>query len=109
MKKIWIAGAVLLALGIQAPVYAQEETAKEVKEAGKKAGQKVKTGAKKAGTKTAEVTSKGKSKITDAEHKDKVGPNGETIYIDNHARYYWIDKGGRRHYLIESELKDKIN
>ncbi|RPD51306.1 hypothetical protein [Paracnuella aquatica] len=107
-KKILMAGAVLLALGITAPAVAQEETAKEVKQAGKKAGKAVKKGAQKAGAKTAEVASKGKSKITDAEHKDKVGPNGEVIYIDNHARTYWVDKNGRRHYVVAAELKDKV-
>ncbi len=109
MKKIWVAGAFLIALGLQSPVYAQKETAKEVKEAGKKTGRTVKKGAKKAGAKTAAVASKGKAKITDAVHKDKVGPNGEVIYIDNHARYYWVDKTGRRQYVVESELKDKMN
>ena len=67
----------------------------------------VKKGAKKTGHKTAEVASKGKAKVTDEVHKDKVGPNGETIYIDNHANYYWVDKKGRRHYIAAAALKNK--
>jgi hypothetical protein len=59
------------------------------------------------GHKSAEVASKGKAAITDETHKDKVGPNGETIYIDNHAKFYWVDKKGTRHYVTESELKVK--
>ena len=59
------------------------------------------------GHKSAEVASKGKAVVTDEMHKDKVGPNGETIYIDNHAKYYWVDKKGTRHYVTETELKVK--
>ncbi|HVG14179.1 MAG TPA: hypothetical protein VM935_04430 [Chitinophagaceae bacterium] len=69
--------------------------------------QSVKSGAKKVGNKTAEVASKGKAKATDSRHKDMVGPNDETIYIDNHSKYYWVDKKGHRQYVTESELKPK--
>ena len=67
----------------------------------------MKKGAKKVGHKTAEVASKGKATVTDQVHKDKVGPAGQTIYIDNHSRYYWVDKKGHRNYVTEAELKDK--
>jgi hypothetical protein len=39
--------------------------------------------------------------------KTKLGLNGEPVYSDNHAQYYWVDKRGRRHYVTEAELKDK--
>ena len=83
-----------------APSFAQDETIKEV-------GKDIKKGAKKAGHKTAEIASKGKARMTDSEHKDKVGPDNQTIYIDNHARYYWVDDKGKRHYVTEAQLKDK--
>ncbi len=67
--------------------------------------QSVKTGAKKVGNKSAEVASKSKAKVTDEKYKDKVGPNNQTIYIDNHSRYYWVDKKGKRHYVNASQLK----
>ena len=73
----------------------------------KKTTQEVKKGAKRAGNKTAELASKGKSKVTDKVYKEKVGPNGQTIYIDDHLRYYWVDKKGHRNYVTEAELKDK--
>ena len=63
--------------------------------------------AKKVGNETAELASKGASKIADQEYKDKVGPHGETIYIDGHARYYWIDEKGHKQYVSKSKLKDK--
>jgi uncharacterized membrane protein len=98
MKKIIGFAAVLFMLSMPAAIQAQVV---------KKTGQAVKKGAKKVGNETAEVASKGKAKVTDEKHKDKVGPGGETIYIDNHAKYYWIDEKGRRHYVTEAELKDK--
>ena len=77
-------------------------SAQEVKE-------KTKKGAKKVGNKTAEVASKSKAKITDQKYKGKTGPNGETVYIDSHSRYYWVDKKGRKHYMTEAQLKNKID
>lgn len=99
MKKILMITAMLFTSALIIPAGAQE-TAKEI-------GSDIKKGAKKAGRKTAEVASKGKAKVTDSAHKDKVGPDRQTIYIDNHSRYYWVDKKGRRHYVLESQLKDK--
>ena len=96
MKKYFPVAAAFLLLGTAA----QAQTVQKITD-------KIEEGAEKAANKTAEVASKGKAKVTDAVHKDKVGPKGETIYIDNHARYYWVDKRGRRHYVTEAELKDK--
>jgi hypothetical protein len=97
-----------LFLGLSSVVQAQETDESSVKQEVKKGGKKVKKGAKKAGNKTAEIASKGKAQVTDQVYKDKVGPNGETIYMDNHSRYYWVDDRGKRHYVTEAELKNKV-
>lgn len=73
----------------------------------KKTEESVEKAAQKAGNKTAEIASKGKSTVVDKIYKDKVGPEGQTIYIDHHAKYYWIDKKGHKNYVTEAELKDK--
>jgi len=73
----------------------------------KKAENAVAKDAQAVGNKTAEVSSKGKSKTLDKTYKDKVGPNGETIYIDKHSKYYWVDKKGHKVYVTKDELKDK--
>ena len=91
MKKIFLAA---LFIGCIGAVQAQSVT------------QDVKKGAKKVGHKTAEVASKGKAHITDQKFKDKVGPNGEVIYIDKHDKYYWIDKKGHKHYITADKLTD---
>src|SRR6187549_1712638 len=114
MKKFFGLTLITLGLVISNNSFAQDKdetsTTQEIKsgtkkaanktaEGAKKVGKATATGAKKVGNKTAEVASKGKATVTDATHKDKVGPNGETIYIDNHAKYYWVDKKGTRHYV----------
>lgn len=74
-----------------------------------KAGKSIEKGAKTVGNKTAETASKGKSKVTNSVYKGKEGPNGETIYIDEHNKYYWIDKKGHKNYIKEEDLKDKVD
>ena len=101
MKKLFGIFLMVAGIGLASDVQAQSTV--------KKAGQKVEKGAKKAGHKTAEVASKGKSKVTNTVYEDKVGPNGETIYIDDANRYYWIDKKGKKHYIQSEQLKDKID
>ena len=101
MKKLLTLSAFAFLLAFSTQVNAQS-TVKEV-------GKDIKKGAKKVGNKTAEVASKGKAKVTDQHHKDKVGPNGETIYIDNHTQYYWVDKKGKRHYVTADVLKPKTD
>ncbi|NML22574.1 hypothetical protein HHL16_16955 [Pseudoflavitalea sp. G-6-1-2] len=57
--------------------------------------------------KTAEIAVKGKATIVDKVYKDKVGPKGQTIYIDRHSKYYWVDKRGHNVYIAKSKLKPK--
>lgn len=104
MKKIIALATCIIFLGF---ISANAQEDNKVKKTGKKVGHAVKTGAKKVGNKTAEVASKGAAKVKDKTYKDKVGPDGQTIYIDDHSRYYWIDKKGHRNYVKESDLKVK--
>jgi len=98
MKKLFGVIALLFCLSLSYSVSAQ---------AVKKTTHAVENGAKKAGNETAEVASKGKATVTDKVYKDKVGPKGQKIYIDDHSRYYWIDEKGHRNYVTEAELKPK--
>jgi len=105
MKKIILATLLLGGLGICSPALAQTDNDKDGKV--KKAGKSIKKGIKKAGHKTAELASKGKAKVTDKKLEDRVGPNGETIYVDDGSKYYWVDKRGARHFVEESQLRRK--
>src|SRR5947209_4083137 len=70
-------------------------------------GHKVGHAAKKVGHKASELAAKGASDVVDKQYKGKCGPNGETVYINNHSHYYYINKKGHRVYLKKSELMDK--
>jgi len=104
MKKI-IGVSLFLLFGSVATVNAQTKT-EHAKQEVKHAGHEVGKGAKKAGHKTAELASKGESKVVHKSVKDKVGPDGRTIYLDDN-RYYWVDKKGHRQYIAESDLRTK--
>jgi hypothetical protein len=98
MKKFLGISLLLLLAGFSS-VNAQSTT--------KKVTTDVKTGAEKVGNKTAELASKGKSVVVDKVYKDKEGPNGETIYINKHSKYYWIDKKGHQVPIARNKLKNK--
>lgn len=63
--------------------------------------------AKKVGNKTASIAVKGASKVTDKTYKGKVGPGGQTVYIDKKDNKYYVDDKGKKVYLKPSEIKDK--
>ena len=73
----------------------------------KKVGHATAKGAKAVGNETAEVASKGKSKVVDKTYKNKVGPDGQTIYIDSHDKYYYVDEKGHKQYVTEADLRTK--
>jgi hypothetical protein len=95
MKKI-LSIAICLMTITAGTTMAQEKAVQDVKDAGKKVGNK-----------TAEIASKGASKVVDKTYQDKVGPNGETIFIDKHSKYYYVDGKGKHIYVAEKNLKAK--
>jgi len=70
-------------------------------------GHKISKTAKKVGHKTSEVAANGASAIVDKKYEGKCGPGGETVYINEHSHYYYINKKGHRVYLKKSQLMDK--
>lgn len=108
MKKL--SGIAILALGLSVSSYAQstvDKTEHSVKKGAKKAWHATKKGAKKVGNETAEVTEKGVARITDKKSDSWVGPQGQTIYIDDLGKYYWVNEKGKRIFVNKSELKAK--
>ena len=108
MKKILGISIVALLVGFSS-ANAQDTTKKDTtsRNTTRKVTTKVKEGAVNAGNKTAELASKGKNAITDKIYKDKEGPNGETIYINKHSKYYWIDKKGHKVAISKTDLRSK--
>ncbi len=110
MKKLFVCLAVGFAGLIgSSTVTAQDTTTagQDIKNATKKTGKAIGKGAKKAGRKTAELASKGKSAVVDKVYDGKVGPDGQTVYINNKSQYYWVDDKGHHQFIKESELKNK--
>jgi hypothetical protein len=111
MKKIF-GIAIIALLGLSAPAFAQnkvERTAGDAwrgtKKGAKKAWKGTKKGAKAAGNKTAELASKGASNVHDKASDEWTGPQGQTIYVDDGNKYYWINGSGKKIYVSESALK----
>jgi hypothetical protein len=95
-------------LGLSAPSFAQSTVKKAengVEHGAKKAWHGTKKGAKAVGHKTAEVTKKGVARVTDKKSDQWIGPEGQTIYIDDLGKYYWINGKGKKIYVSESALK----
>lgn len=86
-----------------------KKTGKAIGKGAKKTGKAIGKGATTAGHKTAELAAKGVADVKDNIYKDKVGPTGQTIYINSHSKYYWIDKKGAKHFIAAVELKDKVD
>lgn len=82
---------------------------KEMEEDARDAGNDVKEGAQKAGDKVSEGVNDAAAAIKDQKVKDKVGPGGDTVYLDDNAKYYYIDNQGNKEYITELQLKDKLD
>jgi hypothetical protein len=59
--------------------------------------------------KVTRTPSKGAGDLSDQRHDTKVGPNGETIYVDRDTKYYYIDTSGKKVYVTKMQLKDKVD
>ncbi len=79
----------------------------EIRESARTAGKEIKQGAEKVSDKTAEIAVKGASAVADKIYKDKTGPDGQTIFIDGHAQFYWVNEKGKKVYVPADELIDK--
>lgn len=91
---------------------ATAKTAKKVgnatADAAKDVGNATATGAKKVGNKTSELSVKGAAAVTDKKYEGKAGPGNENIYIDGNARYYYVNKSGKKVYVTQAELRTKV-
>jgi hypothetical protein len=102
-----LAGAMFIAFESQAQTKSDTTFGQKVGKTAKSVGKTTAKTAKKVGNKTAEVASKGASGVVDKKYDSKVGPAGQTIYINKNSRYYYVNKKGRRVYVAESQLRNK--
>jgi len=92
----------LVATGIFSFTQVQAQTHKD-----STLGHKIGKTAKKVGNATAHVAVTGESAIVDKKYEGKCGPQGQTVYINEHSHYYYVDKKGHKVFLKKSELMDK--
>lgn len=84
-----------------------KETRDDVKREANEAADDVERGAQSAGDKISEGVNDAAAAIKDQKVKDKVGPGGETVYLDDNAKYYYINNEGNKVYITKLQLKDK--
>jgi hypothetical protein len=97
MKKILLTVLGVVAVSVMAMAQQDDKSVKE----------SIKDGAKAVGHETAEKASTLKAKVVDKTYEGKEGPKGQTIYIDENSKYYWIDEKGHKVYISEARLQDK--
>lgn len=73
-----------------------DKAERKAEKAGSELGNDIKEGVNDAG-----------AAIKDKKLKNKVGPGGETAYIDDNGKYYYINDQGKKVFISELQLKDK--
>jgi len=88
-----------------------EEKAEEASDEMEREAEETETDIEKAAEETgdaiSETAGKAAAEIDDRRHDTKVGPDGQTIYISDDSRYYYVNEEGKRVYVSEWQLKDK--
>ncbi len=94
-------------IAVQSATYAQEKkpVTKEIGEAAEDVGQATAKGAKAVGNKTAELASKGAAAVSTKRYEGHWAPTGELIYIDEHSKYFYVDKKGKRVFITKAEMR----
>jgi hypothetical protein len=70
---------------------------------------KVGTTINKIGNGTAHVAVKATAAITDKKYEGKAGPHNETIYINKHSHYYYVNGRGKKVYISKAHLREKMD
>lgn len=85
-----------------------DQAGDEIREETHEAGEKVENAADDSGDKLEKIGKSGAAHLKDERLESKEGPHGETIFINEHGQYYYIDdKSGERVNVEKAELKDK--
>lgn len=83
------------------------EARDEVKDKANEASNEVEEDAQSVGDKVSEGAGDAAAAIKDQKVDDKVGPGGETVYLNDEAKYYYINNEGDKVFITEVQLKDK--
>ena len=85
-----------------------DQAGDEIREETNEAGEKIDDATDDTGDNLEKIGKSGAAHLKDERLESKEGPHGETIFINEHGQYYYIDdKSGERVNVEKSELKDK--
>jgi hypothetical protein len=84
-----------------------DEAEGEINEESRELKHDVEEEADKAENKTKEVLKDVEADLKDEKVEGKQSPTGETVYIDEDAKYYYIDNAGKKIFISKEQLKDK--
>lgn len=85
----------------------REKAERDAEQAAESAEREAEQRSDEAGDQVAETAGNIGASIKDKIYADKVGPDGQTIYIDKHAKFYYINDEGRKVFIVKSQMKDK--
>jgi hypothetical protein len=86
-----------------------EDTERELDQEAEEAENNVEKTGDNIGDKISEGVNDAASAIKDQKVKDKVGPGGETAYIDDNGHYYYINNEGKKVFITKLQLRDKVD
>jgi len=75
--------------------------------AAKDVGHATGAAAKDVGHKTSEVASKGAAAVTDKRYDGHWSTTGENVYIDEHNKYFYVDKKGHRRFITKAQMRTR--
>ena len=75
--------------------------------AARDAGHATSSAARHVGHKTSEVASKGAAAVSDKRYEGHWSPTGENVYIDEHHKYFYVDKKGHRQFITQAQMRTK--
>jgi hypothetical protein len=84
-----------------------DEAEREVEQKAERTGNDIERSAENAGDKISEGVNDAAAAIKDDKLEDKVGPGGETAYMDDNGKYYYINNEGKKVFITKMQLKDK--
>lgn len=84
-----------------------DEAEEDIERGADRTGRDLENAAEETGNAISETAGKAAAEIDDRRHDTKVGPDGQTIYISDDSRYYYINESGKRVYVSEWQLMDK--
>jgi hypothetical protein len=87
----------------------KREMKEEARETEREAGrveENAEDGADNLGDDISEAAGNVGAEIKDKPYVDKVGPNGERIYMDKHSKYYYINNEGEKVFITKAQMKD---